>query len=221
MSESLFPPKQLHSTYDSHRAEGTTYKCRGRGALLSLPNGGHREDIIRTKAFEDYIRDNVVSWFTWAQRNKLGVERMEDLILVTGCTLVTSWAIAVFMDNNIIEPEISLASIVRNNGCASFIWSGIHGPVLYRNSHFDSVRSTGYVYSASTDFFFLYGKQESVMIPDQCIFIRGFRAKRTSFGIRVLRYGVILGGTENRQRTSQRTQRSRFPNVRKVGYPLL
>ena len=74
---------------------------------MSLPHGGHREDVIRTKVFEDYIRDHVVSWFNWAQKNKLGVERMEDLILVTGCTLVTSWAAAAFEDNTIEARNIS------------------------------------------------------------------------------------------------------------------
>ena len=50
----------------SRRAEVVTYKCRGRGALLSLPDGGRREDAILTKAFEDYIRDRIVDWFIWA-----------------------------------------------------------------------------------------------------------------------------------------------------------
>ena len=59
--------------------------------------------------FEDYIRDHVDKWFNWAQKTGLGVERMEDLILVTGRTLVTSWAAAVFVDNA-FDAEISLAS---------------------------------------------------------------------------------------------------------------
>ena len=120
--------------------DGVTYKFRNRGAFLSLPNGGHREEVIRTKAFEDYIRDHVVSWFTWAQKNKLGVERMEDLILVTSCTLVNSWAAAVFVDYN-SEAEISLASRALNNGRSSFVWNNIRGPVEYRNRRLDQVRS--------------------------------------------------------------------------------
>jgi hypothetical protein len=113
---------------------------------LSLPHGGHREDVIRTKAFEDYIRDHVVSWFNWAQKNRLGVERMEELILVSGCTLVASWAAATLVDNT-MESEISLASRPLNNGGASFVWSNIRGPVVYHNSRFDPVSFPGYVYS--------------------------------------------------------------------------
>jgi hypothetical protein len=106
---------------------------------LSLPHGGHRRDIIRKKAFEDYIRNHVDSWFTWTQNNQLGVERIEELILVSGCTLATSWAVVAFVDNT-MEAEISLMSTtLGGNGGASFIWSNTRGPVRYNNSRFDPV----------------------------------------------------------------------------------
>jgi hypothetical protein len=123
---------------------GATYKFRNRGALLSLPNGGHHEDAIRAQAFEDYVQDHVDSWFAWAQKNRLGVKHVEDLILVSGCTLVTSWAVAAFVDDT-IDAEISLASRTFNNGGASFVWSNVRGRVLYHNSRFEPVRSPGYV----------------------------------------------------------------------------
>jgi hypothetical protein len=124
--------------------EGVTYRFRNCGALLSLPNGGHHEDVIRAQAFEHYIRGQVDKWFNWAQNNGLGVERMEDLILVSGCTLVTSWAAAAFVDDT-MDAEISLASRTLNNGGASFVWSNIRGRVLYHNSCFEPVRYPGYV----------------------------------------------------------------------------
>jgi hypothetical protein len=106
---------------------------------LSLPHGGYRTDLIRKKAFELYIKNHVVSWFTWAQDNQLGVERIEELILVSGYTLATSWAVAAFVDNT-MEAEISLASTtLGNNGGASFVWSNLQGPVRYNNSRFDPV----------------------------------------------------------------------------------
>ena len=94
--------------------ESVTYKFRNRGVLLSLPNGGRRLDVIRTKAFEDYIRDHLDKWFSWARNIGLGIECMEDLILVSGCTMVTSWAAAAWA-------EISLTSrLVSNVGPVSF-----------------------------------------------------------------------------------------------------
>ena len=131
------------------RAKGQSYKCRARsrGALLSLPHGGLRTDVIRTKVFEEYARDNADSWYTWAQDNKLGVERMEDLILITGCTLVTSWAAAVFDSHTTPEDaaSISLHAQKFESGGAEFFWRNRHGNVDYHNSHFDPVRSPGYI----------------------------------------------------------------------------
>jgi hypothetical protein len=120
--------------------EDVTYKFQNCGALLSLPNGGHHEDVIRAQGFEDYIRDHVDNWFTWAQKNGLRVERVEDLILVSGCTLVTSWAATAFVDNT-LDAEISLASRALNNGGASFVWSNIRGRLSYHNSRLEPVRS--------------------------------------------------------------------------------
>ena len=95
------------------------------------------------KIFEKYIQDNVVNWFIWAQKKQLDVERMEDLILVSGCTLVTTWAAAVFTDHN-MNAEVSLASKTDRSGRASFVWRNIRGPILHHNSRFDPVRSPGH-----------------------------------------------------------------------------
>jgi hypothetical protein len=107
---------------------------------LSLPRGGYREDAIPTAAFEKYIRNNVINWFSWAQKKELDVQRVEDLILVSGCTLVTSWAAAAFVDPA-INAEISLESRTLSSGGTNFVWSNIQGPVVHHNSYFDPVRS--------------------------------------------------------------------------------
>ena len=120
----------------SHRAEVVTYTCRRRGALLSLPRGGHHEDAIHIKVFEKYIRDNVVSWFNWSRDIGLPVERMEDLVFVYGCTMVTSWAAAAF-DDNTADAQISLASAMLHNGGASFVWSNQRGTVEHRDSQLE------------------------------------------------------------------------------------
>lgn len=104
-----------------------------------LPRDGFHEDVIRTKAFEDYIRDHVDSWFSFARRCGL-VERMEDLILVSGCTFVTSWAAATFCDKHADE-EFSLRSQALSGGGSRFDWKKVGPSVAYRNSHQVLVRS--------------------------------------------------------------------------------
>jgi hypothetical protein len=128
------------------------YQCRARhrGALLSLPHKGHRKDVIPIKLFEDYIRDNVDNWFRWSKKMKLPVEHMEDLILVTGCTLVTSWAAAAFDGHMSVDSDpttISLETRKSDGGGAQFFWRNIRGSVEYHNSRFRPVRSPGYVFS--------------------------------------------------------------------------
>jgi len=94
---------------------------------LSIPHEGRREDVIRPKAFGDYIRDNVVSWFEWSKKIGLGVEHMEDLILVTGYTLVTSWATAAFLGRS-GTAEISLIH-TPDESERCFAFSNIRGDV--------------------------------------------------------------------------------------------
>ena len=79
------------------------------------------------------------SWFSFAQRRGLGVERIEDLILVTGCTLVTSWGAAAFLDST-LGAEVSLKTQALDGGGARFNWSEIRPSVAFHNSQQDSVR---------------------------------------------------------------------------------
>lgn len=111
------------------------------GALLMLPHDGLHEDVIRTRVFEDYIRDHVDSWFSFARRCGL-VERMEDLILVTGRTLVTSWAAATFLDKH---ASAELKSQALRGGGARFDWNEVGPSVAYRNSNQAQVRSLSHV----------------------------------------------------------------------------
>ena len=77
---------------------------------------------------------------------------MEDLILVTGCTLVTSWAAAAFdgYTTSVDATSISLDTQKFDRGGALFFWRNNRGNVEYHNSHFDPVRSPGCVFSSST-----------------------------------------------------------------------
>ena len=156
-SESRFCPGQLQPTYNfrirSSICQMSRYQCKTqhRGTLLSLPLGGFHENILRTKGFEDYIRDNVDNWFRWSRKMKLPVEHMEDLILVTGRTLAKSWAAAVFdghMSSGTLAPRQYLWRPESPiTGGVQFIWHNVRGSVEYHNSRFNPVRSPGYVFS--------------------------------------------------------------------------
>ena len=65
---------------------------------------------------------------------------MEDLILVTGCTLVTSWGVAAFLDDT-QDSGILLRSQVFDDSEASFEWRMARGSVAFQNSQMGRVRS--------------------------------------------------------------------------------
>ena len=143
------------SELPSHSLGGntTTYTCkRNVGAFLNIPHDGHREDVIRTKMFEDFIRDNIDSWFTYARLQGLGVQRMEDIILVTGCSLVTSWAAGAFPDKT-TDARISLVTQALDNGGVNFHWApNIINPSIVRHTSSQvAVRFLGHVNSTHTN----------------------------------------------------------------------
>jgi hypothetical protein len=95
------------------------------GAFLSLPFSGVSEDAIRTKAFETYIRKHCDSWLEFAVLNNLDA-RLEDIILVTGCDLIASWAMAAFV--NQLDLEIKLRVQPSDAGSAEFQWDHTSQP---------------------------------------------------------------------------------------------
>jgi hypothetical protein len=96
---------------------------------------------MRGKAFEKYIRDNVGSWFGWSKNENLPVERMEDLVLVTECTLVTLWAAAAFICRSGTAKIALVPPYQDSSGQSSgFEFSNSEGDVAHNYSHFDSVR---------------------------------------------------------------------------------
>jgi hypothetical protein len=120
---------------------------RKQGALLWVPYDGVHKEVIRTKVFEDYIRDHVDSWLSFAQSRKLEVERTEDLIFVTGCTLVTSWGIAAFVDAGLGEDaELEMKFQTRRGD--NFDWHEIHPTVTHKNKYQGSVRFLGHMIAA-------------------------------------------------------------------------
>jgi len=96
---------------------------RRKGAFLLLPFNAHREDAIRTKVFETYMSKYCDSWLETAILGGFDV-KLEDIIFVTGCDLVSSWAIATF--TNLRDVKISLSGLpaeLASAGFNSFQWS--------------------------------------------------------------------------------------------------
>jgi hypothetical protein len=150
-------PAQLQPTYNfrirSFRGlPSRMYECRAhhRGALLFLPHGARSENVIVIGLYEDYIRDNVDSWLRWSKKACLPVENIDDLILVTGCTLATSWAAVAFDDTMSMDSDATKISLRVNRsdgGGVQYHWFDVRGNVKFHSSDFVPVRFPGYVSS--------------------------------------------------------------------------
>ncbi|KAH9967206.1 hypothetical protein BC827DRAFT_574250 [Russula dissimulans] len=80
-----------------------SYLCRRRqcGAALFLPVPAQRQDAIARGAFGRWMIKHIEHCLAFTRRpgRELGIERMEDIILVTGCHRTRSWANAVFLES--------------------------------------------------------------------------------------------------------------------------
>jgi hypothetical protein len=82
---------------------------------LSLPVDARREDTLAKGDFSGWIVKQIDRWFAFARELGLGIERMEEIILVTGCDHTRSWTNVVFFGS-------------QNNEQASFGVKVVYGP---------------------------------------------------------------------------------------------
>lgn len=136
-----------------------------RGAALLLPVRVQREDTDARGEFAEWMVKHIDRWFSFAKGLRQGIERMEDIILVTGRHLTRSWANIAFIENQ--------GSARRGPMQVSL---GVHVSESF-SSHFSvdwklpREPGQGVVLNMGPS-----GEDLSV---DQCVFIRGFRVTRT------------------------------------------
>ena len=66
------------------------------GAVLCLPIQARGEDTVASADFGKWIIKHIDCWFTWARLLGLGINRIEDIILVTGTHRTRSWTNVAF-----------------------------------------------------------------------------------------------------------------------------
>jgi hypothetical protein len=88
----------------------------GRGALLYLPFSAKRYDTIAQDAFSDWMKKHVAICLKIAKGRDPRINRMEDIILVTGLHRTKSWISAVFNDG---QPSAQVSFGVYTLGASS------------------------------------------------------------------------------------------------------
>jgi hypothetical protein len=91
----------LHLTRPNDDRSNVTVSCAGkRGALLSLPVPAQREDTIAVGDFGRWMVKYIDGWFAFAKNLGLGIDRMQDITLVTGCHRAKSWINVAFSEGS-------------------------------------------------------------------------------------------------------------------------
>ena len=73
------------------------FSCpKNQGAVLCLPLWAKGEDTAASTDFGKWIITHIDHWFAWARRLGLGINLMEDIVLVTGTHHTRSWSNVTF-----------------------------------------------------------------------------------------------------------------------------
>jgi hypothetical protein len=93
-----------------------TFSCpRKEGAVLCLPVQAKTENTVASADFAQWLISHIDSWFAWARQLGLGVNRMEDIILVTGSHCTRSCTNVAFAGGQ-DDAQISFGAKVDHNG---------------------------------------------------------------------------------------------------------
>ncbi|KAI0291080.1 hypothetical protein B0F90DRAFT_1779787 [Multifurca ochricompacta] len=139
-------------------AAQVSFSCsRRQGAILSLPVQAQRQDTVARGEFGRWIVKHINLWFAFTQELGLGLNRMEDIILVTGFHRARSWANIAFSEGS-GGARVSFGVRVSGTSGTNVEWKysreDIQGVVLN------------------------LGPSGQNLPEDQCIFVRGFRVTR-------------------------------------------
>ncbi|KAI9447463.1 hypothetical protein H4582DRAFT_1894038 [Lactarius indigo] len=136
-----------------------SFSCKGKqGAVLSLPIQARCKDTVALGQFGEWITKHIDYWFAWVRNLGLGIDRMEDIILVTGAHRTRSWASVAFPGGP-EDGQISFGANVVSRG-----------DIVAINWKFSHEHNRGAVFNRRPD--------GEGLLEDQCIFIRGFRVAR-------------------------------------------
>ena len=114
------------------------FTCSRRGgAALVLPVTAQRQDTLAQGDFATWITRHIDSWYTFARRLGLGIEQMEDIVLVTGRHRTRSWSNIAFYESRTVT-QVSLGvQVTGSPGAGAGVnWQAsnqqIQGAVLSR-----------------------------------------------------------------------------------------
>jgi len=126
------------------------------GAVLCLPLQATGKNTVASTDFGKWIVKHIDCWFAWARHLGVGIDRMEDIILVTGTHRTRSCTNVAFLGGQRDAQASFGAKVDRRGESVAINWK----PSQNRGALLN------------------FGPNGENLPEDQCIFIRGFRATR-------------------------------------------
>ncbi len=130
-----------------------------KGAILVLPDGGARYDVLNLSQFRSYAARNAHAWYQFANI-VCGREAVNgSLYLVTGCDKACSWGAASFFnpaDTRYFSLKFLVGGVAEGNIKLGYSWKST-----------SSADVRAYPDGESTYFV-------DSLRPNQCVFLRGF-----------------------------------------------
>ncbi|KAI9439513.1 hypothetical protein H4582DRAFT_1941254 [Lactarius indigo] len=96
------------------------------GAVLCLPMQAKGEDTVASADFGKWIIEHIDRWFVWARLLGLGIDRMEDIVLVTGTHCTRSWANVAFPGWQEDAQASFRAKVDHNGDTVTLNWQSSH-----------------------------------------------------------------------------------------------
>jgi hypothetical protein len=96
--------------------------------VLSLPVDAQRKDTRAREDFGKWMVKNIDSWFAFARGLGLGIEQMEEIVLVTGLHLTRSWANVAFWEGH-ANGQASIGVNVTRGPEVTVDWQCLPGSV--------------------------------------------------------------------------------------------
>ena len=153
-----------------------SYSGRGKGALLYLPLLAERHDTVARGDFGEWMLENIDTCFRVAEDLGYGVERMEDIILVTGYHLAKSWVSVAFSESR-GGSQVSFGVRVSGSSGVHFDERNVNGRGLKFGPGGEVGFARPWVFDPCLHTMALAPFMQNLP-QNQCIFVRGFRVTR-------------------------------------------
>src|SRR6266850_5344580 len=107
-----------------------SFSCKRKrvGAALFLPVESHCQDTLARADFAKWIVKHIDTWFAFTKKLGLGIEQMEEIILVTGRDRTKSWVNVAFLGCE-AEAQVSFAFRVVKGPGDSIEWQVSPGKI--------------------------------------------------------------------------------------------